>query len=143
MTGSDDVRWDGSEPWLAWPVDVEPSGEGRDTPFACVVMAVVDCGNALDLAPADLAGILGITKGQWLTLLQSLPDVAVDTRLEASLRLMCELFGSVLKFAGSVDGACWMRKQHPAMGDSPLGRLIRSPSALPWLSSVLFEERHQ
>ncbi len=129
------------EPWLASPVAGKASGEARDAPLANVVAAVSDRGTALGLTTAEVAGILGITGGEWLAHLRRCPDVASQDWLDTSLRLLCELLGSVRAFADDADGARWLRTHHPAMGDCPLGRLIRSPSALPWLSSVLFEER--
>lgn len=140
MTGSN-PRHVGMEPWLAMPASTRARAEARDAPFACVVTAVADRADALGLSAGELGGILGISEGEWLVLLHRWPHVAASEWLDTSLRLLCELLGSVLTFAEKTDGAWWLRAHHPAMGDSPLGRLIRSPMALPWLSAILLEER--
>jgi hypothetical protein len=131
----------GVEPWLEVPVTSRAQAEARDAPIACVVRTINDQATALGVTAVELAGILGITQLEWHAFLRRWPDVAVDGWLDSSLRLLCELFGSVLTFADEADGARWLRTHHPAMGDSPLGRLIRSPSALPWMSAALLAER--
>ncbi len=107
----------------------------------CLIASLSERADALGLSGGEVAGILGIADADWRMFLRHWPDVGVEGRLDRSMRLLCELLGSVLAFGGRVDGAHWMREHHPAMGDSPLGRLIRSPSALAWLSAVLFDER--
>lgn len=134
-------RCESLEPWLTLPVSGKANGEARDAPLACVISTVADRGDALGLTAAELAGILGIAEGDWLSIMRRWSDVTVEEWLDTSVRLLCELLGCVLAFADPVDGARWLRVPHPAMGDSPLGRLIRSPSALPWMSAVLFEEQ--
>ena len=109
-------------------------------PFSDVILAVAERGCALELTDMELAGILGLAERQWTTFLRRWPHVGADVRLEHSIRLLCELLGAVLAFAGPVAGARWMREHHQAMGDSPLGRLIRSPTALPWLRDLLVGE---
>lgn len=131
----------GVEPWLEVPVTSRARAEARDVPLACVVRAVDDQGTALGITAGELAGILGITQFEWQAFLRRWPDITADEWLDSSLRLLCELFGSVLTFADEADGARWLRTHHPAMSDSPLRRLIRSPSALPWMSAALLAER--
>lgn len=131
----------GRQPWLIAPVTAWPRGEAREAAFPCVIATLTRLGLALDLSASELAGILGISQGEWLALSRHPFDVGCEPRLDLSLRLLCELLGSVLLFAGEMDGARWLRTDHPVMEDSPLGRLIRSPDALPWLSDVLFAER--
>lgn len=134
-------RSESLEPWLTLRVSGKANGEARDAPLAYVISTVADRGDALGLTAAELAGILGIAEGDWLSIMRRWPDVTVEEWLDTPVRLLCELLGCVLAFADPMDGARWLRAPHPAMGDSPLGRLIRSPSALPWLSAVLFEEQ--
>lgn len=140
MTGNS-PQPDGSELWLAMPASTRARAEAQDAPLASVITAVADRAHALGLTAADLAGVLGISESEWLVLLHRWPHGAASEWLDTSLRLLCELLGSVLRFADKTDGACWLRTHHPAMGDSPLGRLISSPLALPWLSAILLEER--
>ena len=130
-----------AEPWASDVFPCGPRGEAQDIPLACLIQVVDDLAQTLSLSRTELAGILGVAEGEWSMFVRCRREIGADERLETSLRLLCELLGSVLSFAEASDGGRWLRKHHPAMGDSPLGRLIRSPDALPWLSSILFEER--
>ncbi len=131
---SDGSRW--SAPWA----DGHPAGAVSPAPFADVIVTVAERGCALALTDMELAGVLGLSERDWTSFLRRWPHVGADARLERSVRNLCDLLGAVLAFAGPTAGACWMRAHHPAMGDSPLGRLIRSPAALSWLRDVLVAE---
>lgn len=110
--------------------------------FDCVLAALVERAAALGLRDLEVAGIVGISETEWRELAHGASASEVRARLDRPARLLCELLGSVLAFAGGpAEGGRWLRRPHAAMGDSPLGRLIRSPGALAWLSGVLFDER--
>lgn len=131
---------DGGGQPSSWRERVAVDAMMASPPLSDVTLAVIERGCALGLTDMEMAGILGLVERDWTTFLRRWPHVGADARLEGSIRVLCDLLGAVLAFAGPDEGACWMRSYHPAMGDSPLGRLIRSPPALRWLRDALVAE---
>ena len=106
-----------------------------------MVTVLNDHAASLGIRAFEIAGVLGVSEADWSAMSRRACCAFVDPRLGRSLRLLCELLGLVLMFSGGSEaGAQWMRTFHPAMGDTPMGRLIRSPDALGWLVATLRTE---